>query len=120
MTLAQYLKKRQKTPWWSVVTSAPSKLMGWCLFMFGEKPKAEKLEAKTKSASLRPTRKEVGIAGAVASRISIEIDQKKMTITINVVMQDPQAAATVLDTIQSRLKAYMTECRTSSTQDTGI
>lgn len=113
MTLAQYLKGHQKAPWWSAITSAPSKVLGWCVSLFREKPEAENPEKKTKPDPFRLTREEAGIAGAIASRISIEVDQKKRAITINVTMQDPQVAATVLDTLQARIKAYMTEYRTS-------
>ncbi len=113
MPLAQYLKEHQKAPWWSSITSAPSRLLGWCLSLFKKKQTAEKIERGTESAPFWITREEAGIAGAIASRLSIEIDQKKRAITINVTMQDPQVAAIVLDTIQSRLKAYMTEYRTS-------
>lgn len=113
MTLAQYLKEHQKTPWWSVVTSAPSRVLGWCVSLFREEPEAENPEKKTEPDPFRLTREEAGIAGAIASRISIEVDQKKRAITINVTMQDPQVAATVLDTLQTRIKAYMTEYRTS-------
>ena len=113
MTLAQYLKEYQKAPWWNSITSAPSRQLGWCLSLFKKKQKEEKIERGTKSAPFWITREEAGIAGAIASRLSIEIDQKKRAITINVTMQDPQVAAIVLDTIQSRLKTYMTEYRTS-------
>lgn len=113
MTLAQYLKGHQKAPWWGAITSAPSRMLGWCVSLFREKPEAENPEKKTKPDPFRLTREEAGIAGAIASRISIEVDQKKRAITINVTMQDPQVAATVLDTLQARIKAYMTEYRTS-------
>lgn len=113
MTLAQYLKEHQKRPWWSATTSAPSRMLGWCASLFREKPEAENTEKRTKPDPFRLTREEAGIAGAIASRISIEVDQKKRAITINVTMQDPQVAATVLDTLQARIKAYMTAYRTS-------
>lgn len=117
MTLVQYLKEHQKTPWWSAITSAPSSLMGWCMSLFKEKQKIDKLEKQTESVPLRLTREEAGIAGAIASCISIEIDKKKRTITIDVTMQDPQVAATLADTVQARLKVYMTEYRTSKARN---
>ena len=113
MTLAQYLKGHQKAPWWSAITSAPSRMLGWCASLFREKPEAEKPGEKTEPDPFRLTREEAGIAGAIASRMSIEVDQKKRAITINVTMQDPLVAATVLDTLQARIKAYMTAYRTS-------
>lgn len=113
MTLAQYLKDCQKSPWWSMITSAPFRLAGWCVSLFREKSKVEKKEKGIKSAPLQLTREEAAIAGAIASKISIKIDQKKRAITINVTMQDPLVAATLADTVQARLKAYMTEYRTN-------
>lgn len=112
LTLAQYLKERQKRPWWSVITSAPSKLIGWSLSLFREKQKAE----STKSAIdiFRLTREEAGVAGAISSRISIKIKERsiKRNVTISVTMQDPQVAATVADTVLSYLKEYVTAYRT--------
>ena len=32
--LSQYLKERQKAPWWRIVTSAPFKLTGWIVSLF--------------------------------------------------------------------------------------
>lgn len=112
LTLAQYLKECQKRPWWSVITSAPSKLIGWSLSLFREKQKAE----STKSAIdiFRLTREEAGVAGAISSRISIKIKERsiKRNVTISVTMQDPQVAATVADTVLSYLKEYVTAYRT--------
>lgn len=119
LTLVKYLKEYQKVPWWSVVTSAPSRMMGWCMSQFRAKPKEEKVEKgiEINPTPCRLTREEIGIAGAIASCISIEIDKKKRTIRIDVTMQDPQVAATLADTVQARLKAYMTEYRTSKARN---
>lgn len=116
MPLAQYLKEHQKAPWWRVVTSAPSRLMGWCLSLFKEKPEVDNTKKKVQPDTFRLTREEAAIAGAIASRITIEIDKKKKAITISVTMQDPLVAATVADTVQARLKAYMTEYRTGKSR----
>lgn len=113
MPLTQYLKEHQKKPWWSFVTSAPSRLMGWVISMFSEKPEAEKAGAKTQINIFRLTREEAGMTGAIASRINIGVDKKKRTITIFVTMQDPLVAAAVADTVQAYLKEYITEYRTS-------
>lgn len=116
MTLSQYLKEHQKTPWWSAITSAPFKLVGWGMsFLSSPTNEPEKGEAgiKKRTVPLQLTREEAGIAGAIASSISIEVDKKKKTITIGVTMQDPKVAAIVADTVQTRLREYMTEYRTS-------
>lgn len=115
ITLARYLQERQKKPWWSIVTSAPSKLVSLVTSMFRTTPEAEKdkTEVKIKTVPFRLTRTEAGIAGAIASRINIGVDKKKRTITIFVTMQDPLVAATVADTVRVHLKEYVTEYRTS-------
>lgn len=110
ITLAQYMKERQKTPWWSTVTSAPFKLITWGKAQFREKDKEEKTPKKSDLFQLTP--EEAGIAGAIASRITINIDVKKKAITLFVTMQDPLVAATVADTVRTHLQEYVTEYRT--------
>lgn len=111
ISLSQYLKKRQKRPWWSAITSAPSKLIGWTISLFSEQPEVAK--AKSKIDIFRLTREEAGMASAISSRINIGVDKKKRTITIFVTMQDPLVAATVADAVRVRLKEYITDYRTS-------
>lgn len=116
MTLAQYLKGHQKAPWWSTITSAPFKLAGWGMSLLSspaDEPEEGKTGTKERTVPLRLTREEAGMAGAIASCISIEVDKKKRTIAIGVTMQDPQVAAIVTDTVRVRLEEYMTEYRTS-------
>ena len=115
--LSLYLKERQKSPWWSVITSAPSRLVGLVLSLFRSAPKEDRdidgngTENGTDIFHL--SREEAGLAGAISSRIHIGVDKKKRTVTISVTMQDPQVAATVADTVQSRLKEYITSYRTA-------
>ena len=115
--LSLYLKERQKSPWWSVITSAPSRLAGLVLSLFRGTPEEDRdingngIENGTDIFHL--TREEAGLAGAISSRIHIGVDKKKRTVTISVTMQDPQVAATVADTVQSRLKEYITSYRTA-------
>lgn len=111
MTLSNYLRERQKRPWWSVITSAPSRLTGLAMSLFREEPKVEK--TKTGIDIFRLTREEAGMAGAIASRIAVGVDKKKRTITLFVTMQDPLVAATMADTVRECLKEYITEYRTA-------
>ena len=111
--LSQYLKERQKVPWWNSITSVPVKLIGRTISLFKDTSDENREETKTKIDPFWLTREEAGMARAIASRINIEVDKKKKTIKIFVTMQDPQVAATVADTVQARLKEYITEYRTS-------
>lgn len=71
---------------------------------------------KEESALLQLTREEAAIVRTIASRVKIEIDRKKRVISITATMQDPLVAAIVADTVQARLKAYMTEYRTNKSR----
>ena len=102
--LSQYLKERQKVPWWNSITSVPVKLIGRTISLFKDTSDENREETKTKIDPFWLTREEAGMARAIASRINIEVDKKKKTIKIFVTMQDPQVAATVADTVQARLK----------------
>lgn len=117
ITLNQYLKERQKRPWWNVITSVPSKLVSSIMSLFKRKPEAEKRRYKSDSNSrinlFQLTREEAGIVGAIASRINVGVDREKRTITLFVTMQDPLVAATVVDTVSVYLREYITEYRTS-------
>ena len=113
ITLAQYLRERQKSPWWSVITSAPSRLTGGVLSLFREKPEEKKVSRQTDVFQLTPV--EAGTAAAIASRIGVKVNEtstRRGKITLSVTMQDPLVAATVADTVLEYLKQYVTEYRT--------
>lgn len=118
MPLVLYLSEYQKRPWWSVITSIPSKLIGWGMSLFsqsGNKQEVKKNKTDTiiSKVPFLLTRKESAIASIIASRINIKVDKKKRTITLSVTMQDPQVAAIVADTVETFLREYMTEYRTN-------
>lgn len=113
MPLAQYIKERQKAPWWRAITSAPFRLMNRFLSLFKSIPKEEDKKKSTKIDIFRLTSEERSIASGIASRIAVGIDQKKRVITVSVTMQNPLVAATVADTVQACLQEYVTEYRTS-------
>ena len=113
MTLARYLQGHQKTPWWRIITSAPSRIMGWIMSLFKDMAEIKQENAEKKTDPFQLTRKESGIAAAIASRIKIGVDKKKRVITISVTMQDPLVAAIVADTVRVHLQEYVTEYRTN-------
>lgn len=113
--LAQYLKENQQRPWWSIVASAPFRLVSWTISLFRSTSDKdnETRNSKTGTDLFHLTREKAGLAGTIASRIKIGVDKKKKTLTISVTMQDPLVAATVADTVCARLKEYITEYRTA-------
>lgn len=110
MTLAEYMKVHQKSPWWKSVTSAPSRLVSWTISLFKDSPKAKM--GKKEVDIFRLTPEEAGLAGAIRSRIAIMVEKKTLMITIGVTMQDPLIAATVADSVRTHLQKYVTEYRT--------
>lgn len=113
ITLAQYLKERQKSPWWNAITSAPSRLVGLGISLFREEENETQEEAQKRIDPFQLTPGEASIAGAIASKIFIEYDKKKRAVTLLVTVQNPLVAATVADTVSAHLQAYITEYRTS-------
>lgn len=122
ITLSRYLKERQKSPWWSIITSAPSRLLSRTMSLFRGKIEVEKrkkeLDFHTDSNTniFQLTREETSMAGAIASRINVAVDKEKRTITLYATMQDPLVAATVVDTVSAHLRQYITEYRTSKSR----
>lgn len=60
MPLSRYLKERQKRPWWSVITLAPSKLIGWTISLFKDISDENREKTKTKIDPFWLTLEEAG------------------------------------------------------------
>lgn len=116
MTLATYLKEHQKVPWWTMVTGAPFRFIGWVGSLFKEK-KEDNGEVK-KIDPFRLTREQSGVAGAISGRIKITVEKKTWVTTLSVNMQDPLIAATVADSVRARLQEYVTNYRTNKARST--
>ena len=109
-TLYCYLNEYQRSPWWSVITSAPFKLLGWTFSLFKDKEEGE-VEEKFNPFHLTGT--ETSIANGLSNRISISVDKKTGLITFSVLMQDAHIAACLTDTVMRRLQDYVSGYRTN-------
>lgn len=109
-TLYSYLDDYQRSPWWSAVTSAPFKALGWVLSFFNDK---EETGDKAKLDPFHLTNEEAGIVKALSQRISVSVDKKTGLTTLSVTMQDARIAACLTDTVMSKLQNYVTEYRTN-------
>lgn len=116
MKLADYMSNYQQKPWWSILTSIPSKTIGWGLSLFKEKKTQTSNEGPVNI--FNPTPKEAGIMGAIKSTIAVSIEKKTSVTTLSVSMQDPLVAATMVDTVRARLQEYITNYRTSKARNT--
>ena len=107
MTYYDYLLKEQKKPWFSTILGAPFKWLG-SLFASSKK----KQEAKPVNP-FRLTKKQDLVVKAINKKIICDVDKKTLVITINVTDQNPVIAATMADTVKTRLQNFITAYRTS-------
>lgn len=106
ITLQQYMTEDLRSPWWSAVTGLPGKVLS----LFRSKPKVGE---KHKLDNFRLTPGEDAMVRALNGRIITAVDVKTSVISVSVKMQDPLVAATVADTVVSRLQEYITDYRTN-------
>ena len=107
-TLYCYLNEHQRVPWWTLITSAPFKALGWVISLFTEEEKED--------AILDPfhlTKEEADIAKELSERITVSVDKKTGVTTLSVTMQDARISACRTDTVVRRLQDYITEYRTT-------
>lgn len=99
MTYYDYLLYNQKTPWWS--------------HLFSKKDSV--FHEKVNPFMLTP--RQTAIAAAINANVVCDVDDKTGVITINVTDQDPLIAATMADSVQARLQAFITKYRTSKARN---
>lgn len=110
-TVRDYLSDDISAPWWSFLTSLPSKAVGGVMSVFRSSAKDEGGNKEINTFKLTP--EENGIVGALASRVAVDVDGKTSIISISVTMQDPLVSALLADTVAERLKEYVVDYRTN-------
>ena len=101
MSYYDYLTKEQKSPWWSAA-------MKGVMSMFkSDEEKTETLDP------FRLTQKQAAIVKAIDQEVVCDVEKKTMGITISVTDQNPVIAATMADTVKTRLQNFITDYRTS-------
>ena len=107
MSYYDYLKNEQKSPWWSEVLAAPSKLMGKL------RSKGEETKGDGTLDPFRLTKEQADIVKAIDEKVTCDVNNKTMVITINVTEQDPVVCATMADSVKCRLQEFITDYRTT-------
>lgn len=102
MSYYDYLSKEQKAPWWSQGIKAIMSMFNGQSSMVNDTVN-----------KFRLTREQAGIVKAIDQKVVCDVDKKTMVITINVTDQDPVIAATMADTVKTRLQNFITDYRTS-------
>ena len=101
MSYFTYLTEEQKTPWWSAGIKA-------FLSVF----KSEEEKADTLNP-FRLTKEQADVVKDIDEKVVCDVDKKTMVITISVTDQNPVIAATMADTVKTRLQNFITDYRTS-------
>ncbi|MBR6169251.1 MAG: chain-length determining protein [Bacteroidaceae bacterium] len=112
MPYYDYLVNEQKKPWFSVILGAPRKLIGLALSLFKSQSSDGSLQKETIDP-FRLTKKQAMVVKAINKKITCDVDKKMMVITIKVTDQNPVIAATMADTVKTRLQKSITDYRTS-------
>lgn len=110
-TLYCYLDEYQRSPWWSVITSAPFKVLGWVVSLYKDEEEKEKEGMQLDPFHL--TVRESSITKLLSNSISVSVDKKTGLTTLSVTMQDARIAACLTDSVMCRLQNYVTNYRTN-------
>ena len=108
MTYYDYLENHQRLPWWSAamktfgdgISSVVSSLFG------------QEKETSVKVNPFRLTKDQMAIVEKMEKKVVCDVDNKTFVITIDVTDQDPLIAATMADSVQTRLQDFITDYRT--------
>lgn len=107
MSYYDYLENERKSPWWSEAIGGTIK------FIIGLFKSEETVGGPGKVNPFRLTRKQTNIVKAINQNVVCDVNKKTMVITINVTDQNPVIAATMADTVKTRLQKFITDYRTS-------
>ncbi len=105
MSYYDYIAKEQKQSWLGAAVSAPFKLLGE---LIGEKDTID----QHKVDPFMLTKEQAKIVQIIDKKVVCDVDKKTMVITIDVTDQDPLICATMADSVQRRLQAFITDYRT--------
>lgn len=106
VTYYDYLLDHQRAPWWSTAKSA---VFNSIRNLFIHQP------SDIDHQSVDPfhlTKEQNDIFEAMQKLVVCDVDKKTLVITLDVVDQDPVVAATLADSVQTRLQKFITDYRT--------
>lgn len=113
-TFTAYLDE-QKSSWMGYVLKVPGMAIGGIKSLFTDKKEEKKdtIQGGTIELNEEDAKKLEGLR----KQISAEADKKTGITTLSVTLQDPKVAATVADSVVSKLQQYITAYRTSKAKD---
>ena len=105
MTYYDYLLNEQKYPWWSQAIS------GTLSFLVSLIASPDSVD-NSRLDPFQLTKQQKSIADLVEKKVMCNVDVQTLVITISVADQDPLIAATIADSVKSRLQRFITNYRT--------
>ena len=108
MTYYDYLENHQRMPWWS----AGMKAVGNGISSVINSVLGNEEETSDKVNPFRLTKDQMKIVETMEKKVVCDVDKKTFVITIDVTDQDPLIAATLADSVQTRLQDFITNYRT--------
>ena len=114
-TFTAYLEE-EKSSWMSYVLKAPSMAIGGIKSLFSN----EKEEAQTDTiqvGTIELNKEDAAKLEGLKKAILAEPDKKTGIITLTVTLQDPKIAATMADTVVSKLQQYIITYRTRKAKE---
>lgn len=105
MTYYDYLLNEQKSPWWS---EAIGGTLSYLVSLIAEPDTID----NTQLDPFQLTKEQKSIVDLMKKKVICDVDAKTLVITINVYDQDPLIAATMADSVKSRLQQFITDYRT--------
>lgn len=113
-TFTAYLDE-QKSSWMGYVLKVPAMAIGGIKSLFTDKKEEKKdtIQGGTIELNEEDAKKLEGLR----KQISAEADKKTGITTLSVTLQDPKVAATVADSVVSKLQQYITAYRTSKAKE---
>lgn len=108
MTYYDYLENYQRLPWWSLGMKAVGNGISFVInSVLGNEE-----ETSDKVNPFRLTKDQMKIVETMEKKVVCDVDKKTFVITIDVTDQDPLIAATLADSVQTRLQDFITDYRT--------
>lgn len=112
-TFTAYLDE-QKSSWMSYVLKAPGMAISGIKSLFTDE--AEET-ATVQEGAIELNKKEATKLDGLRRTITAEADKKTGITTLSVTLQDPKVAATMADTVVSKLQQYISAYRTSKAKE---
>lgn len=113
-TFTAYLDE-QKSPWIGYVLKAPGMAIGGIKSLFTDEEKED--TATVQKGAIELNKEDASKLEGLRKLITAEADKKTGITTLSVTLQDSKVAATMADTVVSKLQQYISAYRTSKAKE---